>query len=69
MLSLKNIFMVMDYVPNDLNQLMKNPPKEKSQESLLTMIYSALCSIKFVHSTGVMHRDLKPANLLVSQDY
>ena len=59
----------MDYVPTDLKMLMENPPKEKSQDVLLTIIYNSLLSMKFVHSAGIIHRDIKPANLLVSKDY
>ena len=65
MLSLKNIFLVMDYVPVDLNQVLKEPPKDKNQDSLVTIIYNSLRSLKFLHATGVMHRDIKPANLLI----
>lgn len=60
----------MEYVPNDLSNMMKSMEdvKIKDQNSLLTIIYNALCSMKFLHSTGVMHRDIKPSNLLISEN-
>ena len=69
MLSLKNIFLIMDFAKNDLNQLITDPSNEKSQDSLLSIIYNSLCAMKFLHSAGIMHRDIKPANLLVSKDF
>ena len=60
----------MEYVPNDLSNMMKSMEdvKIKDQNSFLTIIYNALCSMKFLHSTGVMHRDIKPSNLLISEN-
>tara|TARA_B110000285_G_C14940733_1_gene521886 strand:- start:529 stop:771 length:243 start_codon:yes stop_codon:yes gene_type:complete len=62
---LKNIFLVMECVPYNLNHLMKKI-KLDDERSLLTAIYNTLCAMKFLHSTGIMHRDVKPSNILIS---
>ena len=59
------LFIIMEYVPNNFNELMCGTI-DKSQESLVKIIYKILCCMKFVHSAGIMHRDIKPANLLIS---
>ena len=64
---LKSIFLVMECVPHDLIFLMKEL-KFNDEKSLLTVIYNALCAMKFLHSTGIMHRDIKPSNLLISEN-
>jgi len=32
------------------------------------IFWQLLCSLKFLHSAGVIHRDLKPSNLLINSD-
>jgi mitogen-activated protein kinase 1/3 len=35
---------------------------------MITIIYSMLCSMNFMHTANVIHRDIKPANLLIDAD-
>jgi serine/threonine protein kinase len=41
------------------------PKLEFSEQHMISMIYSMLCSMNFMHSANIIHRDIKPANLLV----
>ena len=66
--SLKNgtgIFLVMEYVENDLAKLLRDTTVELSEEHVVTITYNLLCALNFLHSAGVMHRDIKPANILI----
>jgi len=54
-LSLKDLFCMSETV-------------DLTNENVLKLSYSLLCSLKFLHSANIMHRDLKPANMLVSSD-
>lgn len=38
-----------------------------TEKHVLVLMYNALCSLNFLHSTNLMHRDIKPANILVDQ--
>jgi mitogen-activated protein kinase 1/3 len=60
----------MEFVPSDLNQLMNysNQIKNKSELALIKLFYKTLCSMHYLHSTGIVHRDIKPANILVTSD-
>ena len=35
---------------------------------MVKILYSALCSLSFLHETNIMHRDLKSANILLNSD-
>jgi serine/threonine protein kinase len=39
------------------------------EHSILQILYSFLCCLKFIHQAGIMHRDIKPNNLLVGPDF
>ena len=61
------IMLVMNYVEQDLSQLVKNADDFELQEMhVVTIIYNLLCSVNFLHSCDIMHRDLKPANVLIN---
>jgi len=56
----------MDYKPNDLKQMINDiSPKDLKEAHVKIIMYNMLCSLNFIHSTGLMHRDIKPANVLV----
>ena len=50
----------------DLRKLLDTVPNtELDEEHITTILYNALCALKYIHSTNIIHRDLKPANFLV----
>jgi len=44
------------------------PQLEFTEDHMISIIYSMLCSMNFMHTANVIHRDIKPANLLVDAD-
>ena len=64
----KSIFLVMDFVENDLRQIYTNvKQKEFTEEHAIIIIYNMLCSLKFLKSANVIHRDIKPENILINE--
>lgn len=62
----KGIFLVLEYKPNDLKQMINDISSTDLKEAhVKIIIYNMLCSLHFIHSAGVMHRDIKPANVLI----
>jgi len=60
------IFLISDFVDNDLNKLLRSSVLENFSEAHIRVIlYNILCSLNYLHSTGIMHRDIKPANILI----
>ena len=39
-----------------------------TENIVLKIIYSSLCSLSFLHEANVLHRDIKSANILVYSD-
>ena len=61
-----HLFLVMEFIENDMKNMMNNVSLvELQEEHIVTIMYNALCSLKFVHSCNIIHRDLKPANFLI----
>lgn len=63
------IFLVMEFVDNDLDKILKNQSNlDFSEEHVIIITYNLLCALFFLHSAGVMHRDIKPANVLIDDN-
>jgi mitogen-activated protein kinase 1/3 len=62
----KGIFLVTDYIPNDLKKMIhKIKPHNLTEMHIRVILYNMLCCLNYLHSANVMHRDLKPANVLI----
>ena len=63
----QGIFIVMEYVPNDIKKLLLEvEPNSLKEKHALIIIYNLLCAANYIHSANIMHRDIKPANLLIN---
>ena len=59
----------MEYSKMDLKKIMDTDSLcDKPIESLVEIFYNTLCSLKVIHSSGVIHRDIKPSNVLITGD-
>ena len=65
--NMTHVFLILEKSDRDLKSLMELKPNI-NEEHVIVMLYNILCSLKFIHSTGVIHRDLKPSNILVDCD-
>ena len=63
-----NIFIVMNYVQNDLKNALKQNKNGLTEELTTGILFKLLCALSFLHRANVMHRDLKPGNILIDQD-
>ena len=63
-----SLFIVMDYVEQDLGSMIQDKKILFETEHALTILYNILCGLKFLNTADVIHRDLKPQNILVSTD-
>lgn len=65
--NINQICIVMEFMESDVNELLKFKINF-SEQHLIKIIYSSLCSIAFIHEANIVHRDLKSANILISAD-
>lgn len=62
----RGVFLIMDYKPNDLKQMINDiNPDDLKEAHVKIIMYNLLCSLNYIHSAGLMHRDIKPANVLI----
>ena len=66
-----NLFLVMDYMQNDLRRLLDSLAEGKltiKEDHVVTIIYNILSAINYLHGSNLIHRDIKPCNILISSD-
>lgn len=66
----KSLFLVFDYMKEDLLSLMKSRSSKKfSEAQIKCIVFQTLKGINYMHKYGFFHRDLKPENILVDGDF
>ncbi|CAH0485208.1 unnamed protein product [Peronospora farinosa] len=61
----KDLFVVFEYLPSDLEKLLHSP-QFLTAEHLRWLLLDLLKALKYMHSAEIVHRDLKPANVLLN---
>ena len=65
----EGIFLIMDYMRNDLKKMLNEvSPSDLSENHVKVIIYNILSSLNYLHSANIMHRDIKPDNILIDSD-
>eukprot|EP00250_Pteridium_aquilinum_P015672 c22693_g1_i1 orf=838-1791(+) len=64
---LETIYMVMEYMEQDLAGLLDTHKRPFSQSEVKYMMLWLLEGVEYLHSKWVLHRDLKPSNLLLNR--
>ncbi|ELA48326.1 CMGC/CDK/CRK7 protein kinase [Vavraia culicis subsp. floridensis] len=62
----KAVFLVFDYVENDLLRLTMS--KKYEEHEIRKVIGQILTGVRFLHSRNIMHRDIKTSNILIDCD-
>lgn len=63
---LDGVFMVMEYLENDLKGVMEMKKQPFSQSEVKCLMLQLLEGVKYLHDNWVLHRDLKTSNLLMN---
>jgi cyclin-dependent kinase 2 len=67
--SQKRLYLVFEYLDQDLKKFMDNaPPNALSEDLVKSYLHQLLQGIAFCHCHRVLHRDLKPQNLLIDKE-
>lgn len=65
----KTLYLIFDYMKQNLYELMKERNNKKFCENQIKCImYQILTGISYMHKYGFFHRDLKPENILVEDN-
>mmetsp|Transcript_12081 Transcript_12081/g.20369 ORF Transcript_12081/g.20369 Transcript_12081/m.20369 type:complete len:328 (+) Transcript_12081:208-1191(+) len=65
----KYLFLVTEYMPFDLYELLQNTDKfDLMEQEVVQIVYNYLCALNYLHQTNIMHRDIKPSNILIDQN-
>ena len=65
-----DLYLIMEYLPLDLEYLMRSTLTGTILEPdhITIILYNALIGLKNLHSMGLIHRDIKPSSILVDKD-
>jgi serine/threonine protein kinase len=61
-----SIFIIMEMMPIDLKNLMKDPDISFKETHIILTLYNILSALTFIQEAGLIHRDLKPENILIN---
>lgn len=61
--NIRSVFIVTKYKPRTLQGLINEDEIDDAQ--LKSILYSLLCSLKYLHQSNIVHRDISPDNILV----
>ncbi|ANQ09534.1 Serine/threonine-protein kinase [Plasmodium coatneyi] len=65
----KNIYMILEYVPNgDLLTYVCKKKKRINEDTARRIFYQLISAVNYLHKFNVVHRDLKPENILLDDD-
>eukprot|EP01098_Paradermamoeba_levis_P007181 TRINITY_DN2975_c0_g1_i3.p1 TRINITY_DN2975_c0_g1~~TRINITY_DN2975_c0_g1_i3.p1 ORF type:complete len:317 (+),score=61.55 TRINITY_DN2975_c0_g1_i3:385-1335(+) len=64
--SLDSIFMVLEFIENDLRDLIEEVDTPFVQSEIKCLMLQLLSAIAYLHENWIIHRDLKTSNLLYS---
>ncbi|KAI5815149.1 kinase-like domain-containing protein [Pyronema omphalodes] len=64
--SLKDVYIVMDFIEHDLKTLLDSLPEPFLLSETKTLLIQLLSAVDFLHDHWIIHRDLKTSNLLLN---
>ena len=63
------LFIVMEYIPLTLFDILQESKAIKLEEShIVKIMHGLLRSLRYLHDANIIHRDIKPSNILVTTD-
>ncbi|EAX95171.1 CAMK family protein kinase [Trichomonas vaginalis G3] len=60
----ENVYLLMEYCPNDLQNLINNG-EVCTEEEIIRYTYGLIQAVKAVHDSKIAHCDIKPSNFLI----